>query len=102
MANPPRAKHRAVTASSARPAGSVPWRKDGNEAIWSSLTRYHGDTYTMSWSQAAVALRRIPPVRFEYEYDFQYGALNETRQRADNLILFLHRLSPPLRAWPGR
>ena len=92
MANPPRAKlapgGNGVVGTTGGAAFPVP--KDGNEAIWSALTRYRGDTYTTSWSQAAVARNgEFTPVRFEYEYDFQYGALNKKpAERADNLILF--------------
>ena len=102
MANPPRAKlapgGNGVVGTTGGAAFPVP--KDGTEAIWSTLTRYRGDTYTMSWSQAAVARNgEFTPVRFEYEYDFQYGALNKKpAERADNLILFfLQTITAPAR-----
>src|SRR3982074_2529348 len=100
MANPPRAKLAAggngVVGTTGGAAFPVP--KDGTEAIWSALTRYRGDTYTLSWSQAAVARNgEFTPVRFEYEFDFQYGALNKKpAERVDNLILFfLQSITPP-------
>jgi hypothetical protein len=102
MANPPRAKlapgGNGVVGTTGGAAFPVP--KDGTEAIWSALTRYRGDTYTLSWSQAAVARNgEFTPVRFEYEYDFQYGALNKKpAERADNLILFfLQTITAPAR-----
>jgi hypothetical protein len=102
MANPPRAKlapgGNGVVGTTGGAAFPVP--KDGTEAIWSALTRYRGDTYTLSWSQAAVARNgEFTPVRFEYEFDFQYGALNKKpAERADNLILFfLQTITAPAR-----
>ena len=79
---------------------AFPVPKDGNEAIWNVLTRYRGDTYAHTWSQAAVARNgEFTPVRFEYEYDFHYGALNKKpSERVDNLILFfLQTITAPAR-----
>jgi hypothetical protein len=67
------------------------------------LTRYRGDTYTFSWSQAAVSRNgEFTPVRFEYEYDFHYGALNKKpSERVDNLnLFFLQTITAP--GPPGR
>jgi hypothetical protein len=102
MANPPRAKLAAggngVVGTTGGAAFPVP--ENGNEAIWSALTRYRGDTYTMSWSQAAVARNgEFTPVRFEYEFDFQYGALDKKpAERVDNLnLFFLQAITAPAR-----
>jgi hypothetical protein len=79
---------------------AFPVPENGNEAIWSALTRYRGDTYTMSWSQAAVARNgEFTPVRFEYEFDFQYGALDKKpAERVDNLnLFFLQAITAPAR-----
>ena len=56
--------------------GGIPFPepKDGNETIWNFLLRYRGDTYGMHWDQAAVTSGGdYALVKFEYEYDFQYG-----------------------------
>ena len=102
MANPARAKlapgGNGVVGTNGGVAFPVP--KNGNEAIWNSLTRYRGDTYSHSWSQAAVARNgQYTAVSFDYEYDFQYGALNKKpSERVDNLILFfLQTITEPAR-----
>src|SRR5260221_12920945 len=56
--------------------GGVPFPipKNGNEAIWNTELRYAGDTYALSWDQAAVTRTGdYTMVKFEYEYDFSYG-----------------------------
>lgn len=82
--------------------GGVPFPipKDGLEAIWNHLVRYRGDTYGMNWSQAAV-LRdgSYTLVRFEYEYDFDYGNLSKPEKaRTENkLFNFLQVVTAPAR-----
>ena len=57
-------------------SGGIPFPipKDGNEAIWNAELRYRGDTFAQNWAQAAVTRTGdYALVKFEYEYDFQYG-----------------------------
>ncbi|MBL8539985.1 MAG: DUF1329 domain-containing protein [Betaproteobacteria bacterium] len=82
--------------------GGVPFPipKNGQEAIWNHLLRYRGDTYAMDWSQAAVTRDgAYTPVRFEYEYDFDYGNLVKPKdQRTENrLANFLQTVTAPAR-----
>lgn len=82
--------------------GGIPFPipKSGLEVIWNHLARYRGDTYGLSWSQAAV-LRdgSYTLVRFEYEYDFIYGNLSKPEAtREDNkLFNFLQMVTAPAR-----
>lgn len=87
-----------ITGTSGGVAFPIP--KSGLEAIWSHLTRYRGDTYRMSWSQAAVTRGGdYTLVRFDYEYDFDYGNLSKpAAERADNKLLnFLQIVTAPAR-----
>lgn len=82
--------------------GGVPFPipKSGLEVIWNHLAAYRGDTYAMSWSQAAVTRDgAYTPVRFEYEYDFHYGNLAKAEaEREDNkLFNFLQTVTAPAR-----
>ncbi|MFO1205376.1 MAG: DUF1329 domain-containing protein [Burkholderiales bacterium] len=77
-----------------------PIPRNGQEAIWNHLLRYRGDTYAMDWSQAAVTRDgAYTPVRFEYEYDFDYGNLVKPKdQRTENrLANFLQTVTAPAR-----
>lgn len=77
-----------------------PMPKDGLEAIWNALLRYKGDTYAMSWSQAAVTRGgAYTLVRFEYEYDFHYGNLSkpEAEREPNKLVNFLQIVTAPAR-----
>ncbi|HXF67541.1 MAG TPA: DUF1329 domain-containing protein [Burkholderiales bacterium] len=82
--------------------GGIPFPipKNGLEVIWNHLARYRGDTYAMNWSQAAV-LRdgSYTLVRFEYEYDFDYGNLSkpEAARRDNKLFNFLQVVTAPAR-----
>jgi hypothetical protein len=83
-------------------SGGVPFPipKDGNEAIWNSTLRYRGDTFAMHWSQAAVTRGGdYALVKFEYEYDFQYGNLQKKpEQREPNKVLnYLQNTTAPPR-----
>ncbi len=79
---------------------AFPIPKSGLEAIWNHLTRYRGDTYRMSWGQAAVTRGGdYTLVRFDYEYDFNYGNLAKpAAERDDNkLVNFLQIVTAPAR-----
>ena len=82
--------------------GGIPFPipQNGLEAIWNHLTRYRGDTYAMNWSQAAVTRDgSYTLVRFEYEYDFDYGNLSKPdKEREENKLLnFLQTVTAPAR-----
>ena len=82
--------------------GGVPFPmpQNGLEAVWNTLLRYRGDTYAMTWNQAAVTRDGdYTPVRFEYEYDFSYGNLAKPeKNREPNKILnFLQTVTAPAR-----
>ncbi|MGZ5032646.1 MAG: DUF1329 domain-containing protein [Usitatibacter sp.] len=82
--------------------GGIPFPipKDGTEAIWNSLLRYTGDTFAMNWAQAAVTRGGdYALVKFEYEYDFQYGNCSKPpAQREPNLKLnYLQATTAPAR-----
>jgi hypothetical protein len=77
-----------------------PIPKDGVEVIWNSLLRYKGDTYAMTWNQAAVTRAgAYTLVRFEYEYDFSYGSIskNESQREPNKLANFLQIVTAPAR-----
>jgi hypothetical protein len=82
-------------------SGGVPFPipQNGLEAIWNHLTRYKGDTYATSWSQAAVtAGGDYTLVKFDYEYDFVFGNQNKTaEQREPNLLFYFLQIikGPP-------
>ena len=82
--------------------GGIPFPipKSAQEVIWNHLMRYRGDTYAMTWSQAAVTRTGdYTLVRFEYEYDFHYGNLSKAeKDREDNkLFNFLQTVTAPAR-----
>jgi hypothetical protein len=82
--------------------GGIPFPipKDGNEAIWNHLLRYSGDTFAMNWAQAAVTRGGdYALVKFEYEYDFQYGNCGKpAAQREPNKKLnYLQATTAPAR-----
>ena len=82
--------------------GGIPFPipKDGTEAIWNSTLRYRGDSFAMHWSQAAVTRGGdYALVKFEYEYDFQYGNLQKpVAQREPNKVLnYLQSTTAPAR-----
>jgi len=82
--------------------GGVPFPipKNGNEAIWNTELRYAGDTYALSWDQAAVTRTGdYTVVKFEYEYDFSYGNCSKpVAQREPNKILnYLQNTTAPAR-----
>ena len=77
-----------------------PIPKNGNEAIWNHVLHYKGDTFAMHWSQAAVtASGEYALVKFEYEYDLQYGNLSKpVAQREPNKVLsYLQTTTAPAR-----
>jgi hypothetical protein len=77
-----------------------PVPKDGLEVIWNSLLRYKGDTYAMTWNQAAVTRTgAYTLVRFEYEYDFSYGNVSksEAEREPNKLTNFLQIVTAPAR-----
>lgn len=83
--------------------GGIPFPipKNGNEAIWNTLLRYRGETYRNDWAQAAVTRDgSYVPVKFQFEYDFQYGACQTKppSQREPNMILnYLEVTTAPAR-----
>ena len=77
-----------------------PVPKDGLEAIWNVLLRYKGDTYAMTWNQAAVTRDgAYTLVRFEYEYDFSYSNVNKpaAEREPNKLTNFLQIVTAPAR-----
>ena len=77
-----------------------PIPKNGNEAIWNMILHYKGDTFAQHWAQAAVtASGDFALVKFEYEYDLQYGNLGKTAaQRENNKVLnYLQVTTAPAR-----
>ncbi len=77
-----------------------PAPQDGSEVIWNAILRYKGDTYAMTWNQAAVTRDgAYTPVRFEYEYDFQYGntAKSDKEREPNKLTNFLQIVTAPAR-----
>ena len=77
-----------------------PIPKNGNEAIWNMILHYKGDTFAQHWAQAAVtATGDFALVKFEYEYDLQYGNLSKTAaQRENNKVLnYLQVTTAPAR-----
>lgn len=82
--------------------GGIPFPipKNGNEAIWNAELRYSGDTFGQDWAQAAVTTTGdYALVKFEYEYDFQYGNCSKPQsQREPNLKLnYLQTVTAPAR-----
>ena len=82
--------------------GGIPFPapKNGLEAIWNSTLRYRGDTFAQNWAQAAVTRTGdYALVKFEYEYDFQYGNCSKpAAQREPNKILnYLQATTAPAR-----
>lgn len=82
--------------------GGIPFPipKDGNEAIWNSTLRYRGDTFAMHYAQASVTRTGdYALVKFEYEYDFQYGNCSKpVAEREPNKILnYLQVTTAPAR-----
>jgi hypothetical protein len=77
-----------------------PEPKDGLQAIWNALLRYKGDTYAMTWNQAAVTREgAYTLVRFEYEYDFSYGNITKpaAEREPNKLTNFLQVVTAPAR-----
>ena len=82
--------------------GGIPFPipKDGNEAIWNAELRYSGDTFAMNWAQAAVTRTGdYALVKFEYEYDFQYGncAKPAAQREANKKLNYLQVTTAPAR-----
>ena len=74
--------------------------KDGLETIWNVLLRYKGDTYAMTWNQAAVTRDgAYTLVRFEYEYDFSYSNVSKpaAEREPNKLTNFLQIVTAPAR-----
>ncbi|MCR4347841.1 MAG: DUF1329 domain-containing protein [Sulfuricaulis sp.] len=77
-----------------------PVPKDGLETIWNVLLRYKGDTYAMTWNQAAVTRDgAYTLVRFEYEYDFSYSNVSKpaAEREPNKLTNFLQIVTAPAR-----
>ena len=82
--------------------GGIPFPipKDGNEAIWNATLRYKGDTFAHNWAQAAVTRTGdYAIVKFEYEYDNQYGNCSKpAKDREPNKVLnYLQVTTAPAR-----
>jgi len=82
--------------------GGVPFPipKNGNEAIWNTELRYAGDTYALSWDQAAVTRTGdYTTVKFEYEYDFSYGNCSKpaAAREANKKLNYLQSVTAPAR-----
>jgi hypothetical protein len=83
-------------------SGGVPFPipKNGNEAIWNTELRYAGDTYALSWDQAAVTRTGdYTVVKFEYEYDFSYGNCSkpQSAREANKKLNYLQSVMAPAR-----
>ncbi len=77
-----------------------PIPKNGNEAIWNHILHYKGNTFAQNWAQAAVtASGNFALVKFEYEYDLQYGNLERPAdKREPNMVLnYLQSTTAPSR-----
>jgi len=82
--------------------GGIPFPipKDGNEAIWNTLLRYRGATYGLDWDQAAVTRSGdYALVKFQYEYDFQYGncAIPPDKREPNKILNYLQVTTAPAR-----
>ena len=101
-ANPGRAKltggGNGVTGTTAGIPFPVPG--SGIEVMWNALLRYKGDTYAMTWNQAAVTREgSYTLVRLEYEYDFSYSNItkSEAQREPNKLANFLQIVTAPAR-----
>ena len=82
--------------------GGIPFPipTSGNEAIWNFLLRYRGGTYGLNWDQAAVTRGGdYALVKFEYEYDFQYGncAIPPDKREPNKILNYLQITTAPAR-----
>ena len=82
--------------------GGIPFPipKDGTEAIWNALLRYKGDTFAQNWAQAALtASGDYALVKFEYEYDMQYGNCPKpnSEREPNKALFFLQTTTAPAR-----
>jgi hypothetical protein len=82
--------------------GGIPFPipKDGTEAIWNALLRYKGDTFAQNWAQAAVTgSGDYALVKFEYEYDMQYGNCPKpnSEREPNKALFFLQTTTAPAR-----
>ncbi len=82
--------------------GGIPFPipKNGNEAIWNTLLRYRGGTYGLDWDQAAVTSSGdYALVKFQYEYDFQYGncAIPPDKREPNMILNYLQETTAPAR-----
>jgi len=83
-------------------SGGVPFPipKNGNEAIWNTELRYAGDTYALSWDQAAVTRTGdYTVVKFDYEYDFSYGNCSkpDSAREGNKKLNYLQSVMAPAR-----
>ncbi len=82
--------------------GGIPFPipKDGREAIWNHLLRYHGDAFTTTWTGGAVLQNgSFTPTRTTFELDYSYGNLEKSaKERTPNRVFnFMQSFSAPPR-----
>ncbi len=82
--------------------GGIPFPipKNGNEAIWNTELRYSGNTFGQDWAQAAVTTTGdYALVKFEYEYDFQYGncSIPQSKREPNLKLNYLQTVTAPAR-----
>lgn len=82
--------------------GGIPFPipKDGQEAIWNHLLRYHGNTFATAWTAGAVMQNgSFTPTRNIFEVDYAYGNLEKpVKERIANRIFnFVQMFSSPPR-----
>lgn len=82
-------------------SGGIPFPipKNGEEAIWNHLLRYHGDTFATAWTGSAVLQNgTFTPNRNRMELDASYGNLEKPlKDRTPNRIFSFIQMftSPP-------
>lgn len=82
--------------------GGIPFPipKNGQEAIWNHLLRYHGNAFATTWTGGAVQQNgSFTPTRTTFELDYSYGNLDKSpAQRTSNRVFnFMQSFSSPPR-----
>ncbi len=82
--------------------GGIPFPipKNGQEAIWNHLLRYHGNAFATTWTGGAVQQNgSFTPMRTTFELDYSYGNLDKSAaQRTPNRVFnFMQSFSSPPR-----
>lgn len=82
--------------------GGIPFPipKNGQEAIWNHLLRYHGNAFATTWTGGAVQKDgSFTPMRTTFELDYSYGNLDKSAaQHTPNRVFnFMQSFSSPPR-----